>query len=205
MNPRIRTEERHTSHLVVQINGYFSWFGGEGQTGRWQGVGRVLISTPQAEGPETIWWTYSKFPFSVNRVPGHAEVPVRLVSYFHFPVVSTWDKGFLRHHIGDSVESFGIFWNLLLLAGVSDLLPVIWEGEAGVSCARVQCELHCKKETPSALQHVHQTNTLIIGDDYQTQTYLCISAACSALWNQTQYIQVIFNPYANNPVFIFPF
>lgn len=157
MNPWLRTEEGHMSLIIVQINGHHSGFGGERQTGWWQRVGHVLISIPQAECPEAVCRTDGKFPLPVNRVLGHTEVPVYFVSDFHFPVVSTWEQSFLSHHIGNTVKPFGIFGDFLLLGRVSDLLPVIRDGEVTVSRARVQSDLHCEKETRPAFQRNHHT------------------------------------------------
>lgn len=202
MNPWVRTEEGHTPLLVVQINAHLSGFGVEWQTGQWQRVGRVLISVPQAERPEAVCRADGKFPLPVNRVPGQAEVPVCLVSYFHFPVMSTWEEGFLGHHVGHTVKPFGIFRDLLLLASVSDLLPVIRDGEVGVSRAMVQSELHCQIETRSAFQrkppHKHFNYRKQLSHT-NIPVYIC--SLFSSVKSHTAH-SVTFNPSSNIPIFI---
>lgn len=82
-SPGINIVEGQNSLVTVHVDSNAGWPGANRQDGRGLRPKGVVAVVAQAEEPVAMGGADSDFPFAIDRPAGHAQVPVRLLSYHH--------------------------------------------------------------------------------------------------------------------------
>lgn len=135
--------EGHLSLITVYVDPYTVWFVVEAQRCRRFRSERVVVLIPETQEPVAVGGAYYDLPFPVDGVASHAQVPVRLPTHLHLPVMASRREGLAPEDADHTVKALGAVRHGLVAVPAAHLLAVVGDEQAWVGGEGVQGYVHC--------------------------------------------------------------
>ena len=139
---RLAAVEGHPTLCAVQEHPHPPGPVIQSQIGDRRAVGLILTAAFEAQSPEAVVGANCELALSVYGLSDNTQTPLDLLAHLHLPVVPPAAEALLGQNVGHTVETFGVFRNLLKLVRVPDLLPVIGHRKRRVCGFGAQTDVH---------------------------------------------------------------